>query len=360
MTETHSKPRILFIARNYPPIFGGQEKNAEDFYTHMSPLTKVDLLANPKGKKHLPPFFLQAFLYLIQNGKTYDVIHFNDAVMSPLLPIIRLFSKAKVSFTINGLDIVYDNPFYQAIIPFFLRRADRLFPISSYTAQECKKRGIPSENMRIITVGITKIAPQLLDEFSISKFLEKYAINRKTNKVLVSIGRLVKRKGHSWFLENVFPLLPENSIYLIGGDGPERSTLETIITKKQLENRVYLLGRIPDEDKQAALQIADLFIMPNIRIKNDPEGFGIVLLEAGSYGVPVIASNIEGITSAVIDGVTGRLITEGDANGFVEAILHDGINRSGIRQAIEANYHWDQIAKKFLAEFEELTSTSNH
>lgn len=355
MTVAKQDPRILFIARNYPPIFGGLEKNAEEFYTHLQPLAAVDLLSNPRGKKYLPVFFLQVFFRLITHARKYDVIHFNDAVMSPLLPIIRLFSRAKVTFTVNGLDIVYRNNLYQALIPYFLRQADRIFPISEYTARECEERQIDPRKIRIITVGINEIYPFALSDASISDFLTKYSIKVEEKKVLISMGRLVKRKGHAWFLENVFPLLPENTVYLIGGDGPERPELEQIIVENKLESRVYLLGRITDMEKQALYQVGDLFIMPNISVRNDPEGFGIVLLEAGTYQLPVIATDIEGISSAVLDGVTGRLVREGDIEGFVAAINRDDIERQGIRQAIKTNFHWDRIARQYLQEFITLT-----
>ncbi len=125
--------KILFVARNYPPVIGGLEKNAEDYYRNVSKIATVDLLANPLGKNHLVSFTLETVFYLIKNGNKYDVVHFNDAVLSPLIPIIRAFSKAKVTFTVHGLDVVYDNPLYQFLVRKFLKRADRVFAISKYT-----------------------------------------------------------------------------------------------------------------------------------------------------------------------------------------------------------------------------------
>ena len=59
---------ILFIARNYPPIIGGLEKNAEEFYVNVSKLAHVDLLANRKGKKHLTGFTLSTIWYLARHA----------------------------------------------------------------------------------------------------------------------------------------------------------------------------------------------------------------------------------------------------------------------------------------------------
>ena len=67
--------------------------------------------------------------------------------------------------------------------------------------------------------------------------------------------------------------------------------------------------------------------MPNIYDENDQEGFGIVLLEAGSYSLPSIATNIEGITDAIIDGKTAILVEEKNASAYLDAITHPNINR---------------------------------
>ena len=101
-----------------------------------------------------------------------------------------------------------------------------------------------------------------------------------------------------------------------------------------------------------------MFIMPNISEQNDPEGFGIVILEAGIYGLPVVASCIEGIQDAVIEGVTGRLVAEKDARAFAAAILDPGIDRAGIIPAVTEQFDWNNIATLYQQEFERLAASS--
>lgn len=346
--------KILFIARNYPPVIGGMEKNAESFYLNVKKLAQVDLQANPLGKKNLIPFSLQTLLYLVRNVKKYDVVHFSDAVLSPMLPLIRLFSNAKITFTVHGLDVVYSNPLYSFTVRHFLSRADRIFPVSKYTYEQCVARGIKPEKLLVIPNGITPENIPLHDKVEIKGFLDKHAIEKKNQKILFSIGRLVERKGHAWFIQNVFPRLPDDTLYFIGGEGPDFPKVLRLIEEGGYSGRIIAPGRVSEDEKQMLYQIADLFIMPNITVKNDPEGFGIVLLEAGTYNVPVIATNIEGISSAVIDGVTGRLITEGDVQGFVDAITNCEIDRAAIRTVIEENFTWTNIARMYLDEFQKL------
>lgn len=347
--------KILFITRTYPPLVGGMEKFASDFFNNYQRLLgEIDLLANPGGKKTMILFLFRVVFTLILKSRSYDVIHLYDAVLFPLIPFIRLFSRAKISFTVNGLDIVYSSFGYQKIMPFFLSKADKVIAISRYTMAQCEARGIPPEKLTSIPIGVvfeTTIA--CLDS-------EKTALLSKFNlpsgkRILLTIGRLVKRKGHVWFIKNVFVRLPDNHIYLVAGLGPELEEIKNLVHELNLNDRVYLLGQISEDEKNCLYQIADLFIMPNIRVKGDQEGFGIVVLEAGRYGLPVIATNIEGIRDVVIDQKTGRLIEEKDVKSFVDEIMKFNPARSSIATSLISSFSWEGIIERYYREFEKMS-----
>jgi glycosyltransferase involved in cell wall biosynthesis len=164
----------------------------------------------------------------------------------------------------------------------------------------------------------------------------------------------VERKGHAWFIEHVMQKLPNEYIYLIAGQGPQEESIRKLIQKLELKQRVLLLGSVSEEEKNCLYQLADLFVMPNIKVKNDQEGFGIVILEAGSYGLPVIASNTEGVSDAVIHGKTGPLIDEKNAQGFIEAIQMPTINRSTLGDIVASSFGWKYIIKQYYEEFEKI------
>ena len=82
-----------------------------------------------------------------------------------------------------------------------------------------------------------------------------------------------------------------------------------------------LLGAVEDEELIAVYNVADIFVMPNIPVAGDHEGFGIVILEAASCSLPVVAARLEGISDAMRDGEVGDLIAPGDAAGFTRAIV---------------------------------------
>lgn len=347
--------KVLFISRTYPPLVGGMEKLASDFYENYKKKGRIDLLANPGGKKTIQFFFIKAVFFLFFRARDYDVIHIFDAVLSPLAMVVKFFSKAKVSFTVNGLDIVYSRFGYQRFMPFFLRKADKIFAVSLYTMEQCALRGVPKEKLMVIPNGLDFSDVDIFSEERKSAIMSRFNIPIKGKRILLTVGRLVKRKGHAWFLEQVFPHLPGHYVYVIAGDGPERDVIVNLVRRCNLMDRVYLLGCVSDEEKNCLYQTADLFVMPNIHIENDQEGFGIVLLEAGRYGLPVIASNIEGIRDVVIDQKTGRLLDERDTHGFIDAIMNFNPDRSSIPSALASLFDWKSVVERYYAEFDCLT-----
>ena len=357
MKPTANKPlpdkklKILFIARTYPPLVGGMERFASDFYRYLGELTDVHLIANRIGKKHVPWFFLRVCFYLIFNAKQFDLIHFNDAILTPLIPIIRLFSKARVTVTVHGLDVIYDKLGYQKLVIPFLRKADRIFPVSQYTKEQCLKRNITEDRLHVIPNGLDFSQITECVEADKQNVLSRIKGDIAQKTVLLSLGRLIERKGHFWFIQNVFPHLPENVIYLIAGDGPEFDKINALVQDYAFEDRIFMLGYVSDGEKNCLFDLADLFIMPNIIDPHDQEGFGIVLLEAGSHNLPSIATKIEGIPDAVIDGVSGFLVEEKDAQGFIDAILKPKIQRENIAAHLRAKYDWEIISKTYHKAF---------
>ena len=345
--------KVLFITRAYPPTVGGMQTFARDFYEHYREQGEIDLVANRGGNKNLIGFLLGACFYIMARSKEYDIIHIYDAVLSPLLPMVRLFSRAKTSFTVNGLDIVYPRFGYQKVIPFFLKRADKVIAISKYTMGQCEARGIRRDALRAIPIGVDAEHQLACSHAAVSAVSAKFDVVLEGRRILLTVGRLVKRKGHSWFITEVLPKLSEDYVYLIAGGGPELSSIRKLIGELCLGDRVRLLGAVTEEEKACLYRLADLFVMPNICVAGDQEGFGIVLLEAAIYGLPVVASNVEGITDAVVEGKTGRLVQEKNARAFAEAIRDPRIDRSQVISTVRSQFGWQHIIELYQREFEE-------
>jgi phosphatidylinositol alpha-1,6-mannosyltransferase len=175
---------------------------------------------------------------------------------------------------------------------------------------------------------------------------------------------LVKRKGVAWFISDVLPGLVKQYpglIYLVVGEGAERHNIEAVIKRSGLGQNVQLLGRVTGGLYEAAYNGADVFVMPNINVPGDIEGFGLVLLEASTCAMPVVAADTEGIRDAVQDGKNGVLVPVGDAPAFQREIgrfLADPAlaKRFGAqsRDFTTATYQWDKIADRYIEQYQRL------
>jgi len=134
--------------------------------------------------------------------------------------------------------------------------------------------------------------------------------------VIVSVGRLVERKGHRVLIDafqTVRARYPDARLHL-AGDGPLRSTLEAQATAAGLAGAVRFPGTV--YPPSAAFADADLFVFPSL-----VEPQGLAVLNAFAAGVPVVASRTGGIVEMVEDGVDGLLATPGDAGDLSRAML---------------------------------------
>ena len=160
-------------------------------------------------------------------------------------------------------------------------------------------------------------------------------------RILLTVGRLVPRKGVKWFVEHVMAKLPENVVYAIAGTGPDEQAIrDSIRAIGSAGTRVRLLGRVDDETRTALYTGADIFVMPNLPVGGDMEGFGLVALEAATAGALVVASDLEGIRDAVLEDETGVLCPSGDAECFVARIttlLGDDAERARLAQQYATN-----------------------
>ena len=294
----------------------------------------------------LPYLSIKAFFALLRGG--IDIIQVQDGLLAPSAYILSRLFRKPYAVVIHGLDITYQNPLFKSLVPAAVRRADVVFCISRAAAQEAIKRGVPELKITVIPLAVqdnVKSADQAL-------------LKLPAGPALLSVGRLVKRKGVAWFISNVLPDLVKkypSLIYIVVGDGEERPAIETVIDQTGLRANVRLLGRVSDERLEAAYARADVFVMPNINVPGDMEGFGLVLLEASVRGLPVVASDTEGIKDAVVDGKNGVLVPVGEAAAFDREIVQfldnpDMAKKFGdsSRQFTLATYRWDKLVDSYI------------
>lgn len=361
-TTKHARPfdapSVLFLTRAYPPVRGGMEKFSYELTTAVSAITRARVIANTRGKKFLPLFFLTAFLRAARHLPEFDVVHIGDPVLSGLSWALRNVHRRPTAMTVHGLDILYDAPAYQRYLRRFFRSADLYICISSYVEQVLRSTFDVSRTM-VIPPGIqdTLYRPETRRE-ELGGILGKDVSDRY---ILLTVGRLVRRKGVAWFVGNVLPRLSDQVIYVVVGKGPEQTAILKEAERTGVKDRVLLTGTVSADHLRVFLNTADLFIMPNVVVEQDAEGFGLVALEAATCELPVIASALQGIVDAVFDGRNGVLVEAEDAPAFTERIvelLSDEQKRRAFGTAARAftlnRFSWETIAQRYLQAFHHL------
>jgi phosphatidylinositol alpha-1,6-mannosyltransferase len=203
-----------------------------------------------------------------------------------------------------------------------LRAASWVVAVSRFTAGLVEDAGVDPDRIAVVNPGcdIGRFSPRAADEALRRRWLG----DRPRSRVILTTGNLVARKGHDMVLRALARLDTEiaNVTYLVVGDGPARSDLESLATALGVRDRVVFAGRALDADLPALYALADVFVMASRerRDENDVEGFGIVYLEAAACGKPVIGGRSGGIPEAVVDGVTGLLVDPSDLDDIAKTL----------------------------------------
>jgi len=358
--------KLLFISRAFPPTIGGIENQNEALLRYLSQRISCKSIVNTHGKKGLGLFIPRAILQSLFRIKKIDQILLGDGVAAVIGWFIKLLSNKPVTCILHGLDITWDNPVYQTLwVKFFFKKIDHFIAVSQSTRSIAIEAGIPENKISVIPNGVEQSHIPPLSKHALQ---EKLDINLEKKFVLLSLGRLIERKGVLWFIENVAPLLSSNMLYLVAGDGPNYEEISQTINRLSLKEKVFLLGQVDAQVKQSLFTHSDLFIQPNIPVKNDIEGFGITQLEAGIHGLPSISSNIEGIKDAIQNGKNGWLVDHSNTHAFLDKITFikeslkqekDLINIR-VKNHCISNFAWPIIAQKYIKILTKLAPKNLH
>lgn len=302
-------------------------------------------------------FLIRLFLFLPSFVKKHkpDVILFSSMVTGSLAYFTRSRIKTPMVSISHGHDVTLDVGIYQWLIKKVFRSLDGVISVSSATRQECLNRGLAEEKSKVLPNGFdVRDLKTIYKRAEAKAFLEQeFDFKLGNRKLLLTVGRLIKRKGHAWFIREVLPLVKSDVVYLIIGDGGENANIRNAIEQADMQDKVMFVGRQPDEVLDRAYSAADIFIMPNIKVKGDMEGFGVVLLEANVRNTPAIASDIEGIRDVITQGKNGYRIAEGDSNGFaakIDEVISGELETlsESSRSFVEHQFSWEKVSKDYI------------
>lgn len=203
---------------------------------------------------------------------------------------------------------------------FALRRADRILANSDFTRDTLISLiGVAPQRIALTypTVDVERYRPDLPhDDLRMSIGLAP------GQRLILSVGRLSRRKGFDMVIRSLPRLLRQglDVHYALIGIGEDLDYLTGLAREMGVSERVHMLGHVPADALPRWYNACDVFAMPNRDIGGDTEGFGLVFLEAGASGKPVVAGNAGGTGSAVVDGVTG-LRVDGEKLEEVESAI---------------------------------------
>ncbi|MCK6541800.1 glycosyltransferase family 4 protein [bacterium] len=292
-----------------------------------------------------------------------EIVLFSSMVTAAVMLFIKKKgSSPKYVAIAHGRDVTLPNPLYQIILKCVFKKLDGVIAVSSATKASCMACGLSSDQVVVIPNAIPPgydtlpIPPKTIADF----LFQNHHIPREARPVLLTVGRLVLRKGHAWFIEHVLQRLDHDVIYLIVGDGPEYDTIRQTIARSPKRHTIALLGKMPEDWLLGLYEYADIFVMPNISVPGDIEGFGIVLLEANRAGLPAVVTDIEGITDVVTDGLNGYRVKQNDAAGFankIDSLLKKNMKQAKpqIQQHVRGHFIWPCVIEKYNRYFASLS-----
>jgi len=272
-----------------------------------------------------------------------DRVHVGDALLSPILPILRLLRPGlRRSITVYGLDLTFPPAFYQWLIRSSLLFAECIVAISHATAVEAEKRGASHSALTVIPCGVVPLN------------VLRSSHSSSGHPRLLILGRQIPRKGTRWFVSEVFPRLLRAfpDIHLtIAGNGSELPLIRRCVDALHFRTHITLTGFVPENERMRLLLSSTLFVMPNVPVSGDMEGFGLVCIEAASVGLPVVAAELEGIADAVIPGETGIFFRPGDPKSAYEALavaLRRPWDPARVQTVCLEHFRMQQISSRIL------------
>lgn len=338
--------KLLVITRAYGTNAGGMERLSYEMVEALRTQPSFDIkVIHHRGPRLASPLFVLISLpKAIPAARWADHVHLGDPLLAFTGWLIKKLSGKPVSVTVHGLDILYPHFLYQLYLKLFFDHFNGYFPISQHVKQLLQSCHV-SGRIEVLTPGINNhyFNP------SITRTQLDVLLHRPTadKKILLTVGRLVKRKGHAWFIKNVFPSLPVSTLYVIAGSGPEVANIRLAAEEAKIVNRVIELSRVSDSDLEILYNTVDAFIQPNIAAPNDAEGFGLVLLEAALCQRPVFAANLDGIPDAIYDGHNGTLLPSADADAWITALQNIPTPSPKARDYTLEHFSWDKLAPRY-------------
>ena len=382
-----ARGRILLVTRNFPPQVGGMERLMHHVLEELAREFDVALVG-PQGSERyatsareaslcaLSPvarFLWECQLTSMRLARRFrpDLIIAGSGATAPAAAIAAYSVGAAAACYVHGLDLVAPSAVYRAIFLPAIRRCARVIVNSRHTGALAERARVAPDRIRVLNPGVD--LPQ--GRADVADFF-KFAGVAPRRTILLSVGRLVPRKGLPEFVERILPRVvaarPDCVLVVIGGEpkhalrhrAGERGRIERAAAVNGLTDHVRVLGSVDDARLHQAYAAARLLVFPLRDIPGDVEGFGMVAVEAAAHGLPTAAFALGGVCDAIRPGVSGYLIAPGDDDGFARTILshlrEDPANWYGRCREFAASFAWPRFGERLRGICREVLAARQH
>jgi phosphatidylinositol alpha-1,6-mannosyltransferase len=381
---------VLLITRNLPPLLGGMERLNLHLALELRQKFEV-MVVGPVGSaarlremslvrevpyKPLWRFLATALVRAAGLARKYRpaCIIAGSGLTAPMAFVAARLCGASSAVYVHGLDLVASHPVYRWIWHPFLRRIDLCIANSNNTAGLAASIGVPEERISVLHPGVE--LPDSDDASSAAEFRRLHGLD--SHRVLLSVGRMTPRKGLLEFIDKAFPAVttafPDATLVIIGDEAPDAlagsaagvgKRIMELARRNGLENNIRLLGACEESVLSAAYRAADVLVFPLRHVPGDVEGFGMVAIEAASYGLPTVAFSVGGIADAVADGRSGWLVPPDDYSGLAERlnqVLAEGRSEAVRRRcrAFSERFEWSRFGENLRGLITQLHAASQH
>jgi glycosyltransferase involved in cell wall biosynthesis len=263
----------------------------------------------------------------------------------------------------------FDMPIRDKISNFFhkflLKKAEKVLVTGQKSKEWVKSCGV-LESKIAMAPNASEIESNKKNSIKIKKeIIKNYSLKNK--KIILYLGRLIKRKGIKYLIEAFFKIDDKNTILIIAGGGDfyklGEKNMEFELKKQvkdlKLENKIIFTGEINHSDTAAYYSLADVFVYPSIT-EGISEPWGLTLNEAMQFGLPIVSTDAVGAAYDLIEeGKNGYMVKEKNVDELknaIEKILKDKKTRNKMgkksKEIIQKRNNYQIMLKGFLEVFE--------
>jgi len=364
--------RILIVTRNLPPLTGGMERLNWHIALELARYAEIRVVG-PLGSKALAPpnvfidevgstklgaFLWRSLIAAITICRSWrpTVVLAGSGLTAPMALLAAKLCGARSAVYAHGLDLTVGHLVYRLVWLRFIASADVVLVNSAATQHLALAAGVDKDRIWVVHPGV-----ELPTAHHGRANRSRFQIGN--GKLLLSVGRLTRRKGILEFVTGALPIIvkrfPEVR-FVIVGDVPAHalaasaqsiSSIQEAAVRSGVGENVVFAGSISDGELSELYEAADLHVFPVRELANDPEGFGMVAIEAAAHGLATVAYRTGGVPDAVAEGRSGTLVEPGDDVSFASAVitLLERPLQAELARSFAQEFSWDRIGRKLVA-----------